>query len=258
MPQQGVTGRRISFRQYAVFDILLLLIILVVFELINIFAIERWFTRQMFSLSVMLLISLVGAFRWGYLSVLLPVADGALYCWMEGLTWEYFVIYCVGNAFIILTCLLFLIKPKKTWSGHWYLTLVFALAGYVFLVLGRSVVALFFGESFWNGIVVNLENEFFNVFFAVAGLLVVRRFNPMLEDQKEYCTRVANERDNPKHPDDEYRWEGYSELDQEELKKLAEMDEFDRAVYYNSHKTMTALREDTGEADEDDLSKLDG
>ncbi|MCD8206919.1 MAG: hypothetical protein LUD72_03180 [Bacteroidales bacterium] len=246
---------RISYRQYKFFDTFIFLCFLVLFEVINIYAIERWFTRQLFSLSVMLLITLVFAFRWGWLSVIFPVADGVIYCLMEGLSWEYYIVYAIGNAFITFACLLFLAVPKTKWTSRWYLTFLYAIIGYVFLVVGRSVVALFFGGGFLSEFVANLQNEFFNLFFAATGLLVLRMFNPMLEDQKEYCKRVVKERENPRNPD-EYHWEGYEELDEEALQKFKEMNEYDKAVYYNRR---SSVGDGAGEeTDEDDLSKLDG
>ncbi len=249
----GRPNNRISFGQYKVFDLLLFLIIMVVCEIINVLAIKKWFTDQMFSISVMLLITLIVLVRWNGFGVIYPIVDGVLYCWLMGATWQQYIIYIVGNACVALVALLFLAVPKEKMFRSWFFTVLFACLGYVVLIFSRAAVAACFGTSYISALGVHASSELFNLIFAVVGLLIVRRLPSMLEDQKAYVKKVTYERDNPRRPD-EYHWEGYTELDPEELKKFAEMNDYDRAINYNNK---AQFDEPESAEDENDLSRLD-
>ncbi len=261
------TNNRISYGQYKAADILMFLLIMCVCEAINIFAVQQWFSGMLFSVSIMLLVSLVVIIRWGLIGVIFPVVDGLLYCALLGAEIETFVIYAVGNAFIIIIWFLFKVLPKEKIVSSWFLTIVYAAAGFVLLILGRSLVGLCFGENFLSTLLATAGGELLNFTFAVIGLLILRKIDSMLVDQKTYLERVTTERDTIKPAESDYHWDGYTELDPEDLKRLTAMDEYDRKVTFN-RTSLKQLKENSGEyidpedmadsSDEDDLSRLDG
>lgn len=227
-------SERISYGQYRLTDLFIFLLIMCVFEMVNVFAIKEWFTGQLFIVSVMLLVTLVVMVRWGWFGAIFPLVDGAVYCWANGATAEQFGIYILGNAFVALVLLLFLVVPKEKLIGRWYLTVLYAAVAYVCLVLGRATLAAIFGHDFLSSLLQYLSVELLNLGFAVLGLLILRRLDGMLVDQKKYLLHVSEEQSEVKPPDEE-RWNGYTELDDDELRALAAMDDYDRKVKYNAH-----------------------
>ncbi len=240
------TNKQISYAQYRTADLLVFLLIMCVCEAINVFAISRWFQGMTFAISVMLLVSLIIFIRWGWWGAIFPVADGLLYCWMNGASAEQYIIYCIGNAFLVLIPLIFLAVPKEKWTSSWFMTLLYCIAGYVILVAGRVIVCLCFGYNFVYSLTENLTFEALNVAFAFLGMLILRMINGMLVDQKTYLTNVY-QGNKVKHTE-EYRWEGYTELDDEALKELAEMDDYDAKLYRNDRVADKIKRHDADDA----------
>jgi hypothetical protein len=218
MSSKGTNGK-ISYRQYRLADHFLFLLIMVVFEIINVLAIRRWFTGQLFSISLMFTVSLIVLVRWNWWAAIFPIADGILYCWLNGAAFQSYVVYAVGNAFLLLSWFLFKAIPKKKLFSRWYLSLIYPLVAFVLVLLGRTIVAVCFGESFFTFLYSTFFTEVLNIFFAVVAILILRRFDSMLRDQKEYLFEVARNNEELKRPKEDV-WEGYTELDEEELKKL--------------------------------------
>ena len=247
MSKKNSNGR-ISFGQYRLADLFLFLLIMVVCEVINIFAVRQWFKGQLFTISVMLLVTLIVLIRWNWWGVLFPIIDGAVYCWMCGASGAQFGIYILGNAFVSLIALLFLAVPKEKITNHWYTTIGYAALGYVLLVLGRTLVGLCFGWNFVDTLLGTLAGESLNLVFAIVGLLILRKLNGMLADQKKYLFKVTKERDTVKTAEQEL-WDGYTELSDDDLKALAAMDDYDRALSFGKSR-LGRLKS----ADSDDVS----
>lgn len=264
-----ITDGRISYGQYKLADIMLFLLITCVCEAINVFAVQRWFQGMLFSVSVMLLVTLVVLVRWNWVGVIFPIADGLIYCWMNGATAAQFVIYPIGNAFVAVVGLLFLAVPKEKITSRWFFVVLYAIAGFVLLVLGRTIVSACFGQDFGKTLVAMLTSESLNLVFAVVGLLILRLPEGMLTDQKKYLFKLAKERDTVKHAE-EYHWDGYTELNEDDLRALASMDEYDKAISFSKsslkrlkehdgHELSEAQAEDERElSEEEELSRLDG
>ncbi len=257
------TNNRISYGQYKAADIVMFIIIMCLCETVNVLALKQWFSSPMFSISVMLLVSLVVMIRWGLIGVTLPMVDGLLYCALLGATVSQYVIYIIGNAFVALVWVILKVFSKEKVTSTWYFTLLYAIAGYAFLVLGRALVAICFGESFLSAMLSTLSGELLNFVFAVVGLLTLRKVESMLVDQKTYLLKVTEERDTLKPAAGEY-WDGYTELNSEDLERLKAMDEYDSKIAFN-RTSLKNLKENSGEydaepdsSDEDDLSRLDG
>lgn len=239
------TNGRISYSQYKVADIFVFLLIMCVCEVVNIFAIKRWFPGMAFTISVMLLVSLTVLIRWNWLGVIFPVIDGAIYCWMMGAEAWQFAVYALGNAFVALVWFLFLLVSKEKVVGSWLLTALYSLLAFILLVLGRSVVSVCLGKGFLSPMLQVLMAESLNFAFALLGLLILRKIDGMLADQKKYLFKVTKERDTVKHAE-EYHWDGYTELNEEDLQALASMDEYDKAIKFNK-RSLKEIKDNDGE-----------
>lgn len=213
----------ISYNNFKFVDLFLFMVIMAVLEAVNVFAVKQWFDKMYFSVSLMFTVSLIVFVRWNLWGAIFPVTHGVLYCAFlcafGGVDPSSFVIYSIGNAFIIPVWFIFKIIPKEKLFSKWYLTLIYPAAAFVLVLLGRSAVAACFGNNFLQALGETLFTESLNITFAVVALLILRRVNGMLVDQKKYLISIARERDDARIPQDDV-WRGYTELDEEELKKL--------------------------------------
>lgn len=216
----------VSYNQYKLVDILLFMVIMTALEAVNVFAIKRWFPGMLFAVSLMFTVSLIVLVRWNFLAAIFTVSHGVVYCAFlsvfQTVGYEEYIIYAVGNSFLLLSWFIFKIIPKEKLFSKWYLTLIYPLTAFVLVLLGRTLVATCFGVGFVEALGSYFFTESLNIVFAIIALLILRRFDGMLEDQKTYLKRVAREKEEAKTPKEEV-WAGYTELDEDELKRLHDL-----------------------------------
>ena len=216
----------VSYNQYKLVDILLFMVIMTALEAVNVFAIKRWFPGMLFAVSLMFTVSLMVLVRWNFLAAIFTVSHGVVYCAFlsvfQTVGYEEYIIYAVGNSFLLFNWFIFKIIPKEKLFSKWYLTLIYPLVAFVLVLLGRTLVATCFGVGFVEALGSYFFTESLNIVFAIIALLILRRFDGMLEDQKTYLKRVAREKEEAKTPKEEV-WAGYTELDEDELKRLHDL-----------------------------------
>lgn len=224
MKKSNINGV-VSYNQYKLVDILLFMVIMATFEAINVLALRQWFAESvmLFSISLMFTVSLIVLVRWNFFAAIFTVSHGLIYCGLvsiyESVSFDTYVIYAVGNSFLLLSWFLFRLIPKEKLFSKWYFTLIYPTVAFVFVALGRTAVAVCFGYGFVDSLAGYVMPESLNIAFAAIALLILRKVDGLLEDQKSYLKRVAREKTEAKTPKDEV-WAGYTELDEEELKKL--------------------------------------
>ena len=186
-------SKSISIKQYRLTDLFLFAVILTVFELILHFAMIAFGDNANFTFSPMVPLVLVVMMRWGWVSVFYAVGDGALFVLLKGGSWQSLLIYCVGNACIMLLLLYTRFVGKEKIRKSPYLSILFVVLGWVVTVLGRSAVAAIIGNNF----VYVLTRQLFDIVSIIIGsiiVLIMRRLDGMFEDQKHYLRRVDDER----------------------------------------------------------------
>lgn len=184
-------SRLISFKQYKFTDLFLFAVILIAFELILHFAFIAF--DGDFTFSPMVPIVILITMRWGWVSVFYAVGDGALFCLLNGGSWQNYLIYCVGNAFIMLVLVLHKIAGKEKIRKKIFLTLSYVGLAWLATILGRSAVAVCLGANF----VAVFTGQLYELISLVVGILIVfimRRLDGMFEDQKSYLKRLDEER----------------------------------------------------------------
>lgn len=212
----------VSYNQYKLVDILLFMVIMTALEALNVYAIRKLFPDMLFAVSLMFTVSLIVLVRWNWLAAIFPVLHGVIYSAFMGAQIETYVIYAVGNAFILLSWFIFKIIPKEKLFSKWYFVIIYPLIAFVLVIFGRSAVAACFGSEFFPYLGNTFFTESLNIVFAIIALLILRRLEGLLEDQKTYLKRVARERDEAKTPKEEV-WAGYTELDEGEIRKLHDL-----------------------------------
>lgn len=199
-------SRIISFARYRATDLLLFAVILAVFDVISFFAFTRWFASSSgnFFFSVSIAISLIIMVRWNWYGLFYAVGDGILYCVLaifagggvaEELILQYFVTYAVGNAFVGLAFLMVRFVGYKRITGRWYFTALFVICGWAAVVIGRTIVSVCFGAQLGDALLGFMgPSELLSLVMSIIILLVMRRLDGMLENQRDYLLRLDKER----------------------------------------------------------------
>ena len=220
-------SRIISFGRYRATDLLLFAIILAAFEVVVFFAYTTWFSsdssRYIFSIAVP--VSLIVMVRWNWYGMFYAVGSGLLYCTLlvatgnmpDGGTLENYVVYTVGNAFVVLAYLMVRFMGYKRIADKWYFTLIYAIVGWLAVYLGRVIVYACFGYGFVDGLLF-FGGDLLSLGMGIIILLVMRRLEGMMENQHDYLTRLDKER-REKLKADNYGEEPV-EIDVELLKSL--------------------------------------
>lgn len=217
----------ISIRQYRLTDLFLFAVILIAFELVIHYAYKRFGGGPLtFTFSPMAPIVLMVMMRWGWPSVFYALGDGLLYCLLNlkttGFSNDWFAVYIIGNAFIMLLLLMTRFMGKEKIRKKWYFSALFLLAGWAAAAIGKTLVSTCFGYDF----VSSLVGQLLDVMSLVVGLviiLIVRRLDGMFEDQKHYLLRLDEER-KEKQRRDTYGDEPI-EVDEESLAALKRHDD---------------------------------
>ena len=162
---------------------------MVVFEVIAVRAVG-WF-QEIYSVSLFLAISLLVMMRWGAWSVFTIVAGALTYCWAIGAAFENYIIYVFGNLFILFNLLWFLMGKERIRKGYW--TVLFVLAAYFLVELGRAIIAVFYGSAFLDTLISFLGTDLLNALLAVLIIIITRRQNGLFEDQISYLKRINEE-----------------------------------------------------------------
>lgn len=188
----------ISIGQYRLTDLFLFAAILIAFELIVHFAYKRFGGGPLtFTFSPLVPIVLTVMMRWGWCSVFYALGDGLVYCLLNlkspSFSANWFAVYIIGNAFIMLLLLMTRFLGKERIRGKWYFSALYLLAGWAAVVTGRTLTAVCFGYGFVSALIGQLSD----VMSLVVGLviiLILRRLDGMFEDQRRYLKRLDDER----------------------------------------------------------------
>ena len=184
---------QITFKQYRTIDIMILVALTVVFEAITTLATAKWFAAQPVALSIGLAMVCMVMMRWGWQALIPAVAGGFVYCIITGGSAPQYVIYCVGNVFALVAMVLIRHYGKERLRSKAWLMVLFGTTAYAGMVFGRWLVSLMFGENI-TGIVDYATTDIMTLVFTVLVLLVFRKADGMLEDQKAYLFRLERER----------------------------------------------------------------
>lgn len=203
-------SRFISINQYRFTDLFIFLLILAVGELLQFFAM-KWFPRAaLYTVSFMVPITLIVMIRWGWPSVIYALLSGVIYCALNQLSGVWYATYIIGNAFIALLLIPIKFIGKEKIIKKWWATLLFVVAAWVLVYLGRSAVfaigyAILPVENAvaYSGLITFAVLEALSLALAIAVMLVLRRLDGLLEDQHKYIRRLDKER-KEKQKIDEY------------------------------------------------------
>jgi len=184
---------QITFKQYRTIDVMILVALTIVFEGIATLATARWFALQPVAISIGLAMVCIIMMRWGWQASIAAFASGFVFCLLSGATLQQFVIYCTGNIFALLGMVWFKVFGKEGIRNSMWLITLFVSTAYVGQVIGRSLIAIAFGDSV-GAFVTFATTDIMSLVFAVLVLILFRKTDGMLEDQKAYLLRLDKQK----------------------------------------------------------------
>ena len=184
---------QITFKQYRTIDVLILVALTIIFEAIATMASAKWFAAQPVAISIGLAMICVVMMRWSWLAAFPAIASGITFCLLSGATTQQLAIYCIGNMFALLGMAWFKVFGKEGIRGSMLRIILFVSTAYIGQVLGRSLIAILFGDN-WSTIVTFATTDIMTLVFAVLVIILFRKTDGMLEDQKAYLLRLDKQK----------------------------------------------------------------
>ena len=184
--------QQITFRQYRAMDLFLFTALLCICETLITLGATRWFTGEPYTLSLTPAVTAIVMVRWGGFAAIPAVLGAFVFCLVSGATLPQYVIYCVGNlAGLVLTQVLCRIGWKRLHENVLF-SMLYGLLTAVLMQLGRFLLALVMGNPL--AVCVGfIATDTLSTLFAVLLVWITRRLDGVLEDQKHYLKRVADE-----------------------------------------------------------------
>lgn len=184
---------QITFKQYRTIDILILVALTTIFEAIATMATAKWFALQPVAISIGLAMTCIVMMRWGWQAAFTAFVSGFVFCALSGATLQQFAIYCIGNIFALLGMVWFKVFGKDGICSSLWLVTLFVSTAYIGQVLGRSIIAIAFGDPV-GAIVTFLTTDIMSLVFAILVIALFRKTDGMLEDQKTYLLRLDKQK----------------------------------------------------------------
>ena len=184
--------KQISFRQYRAMDLFLFTALLCGCEALITLGATRWFPGEPYTLSITPAVTAIVMVRWSGFAAIPAVLGAVVFCFVSGAALPQYLIYCVGNlASLVLTRFLCGDGWKRLHENV-LLTMLCGMTTALLMQLGRLVLGLVLGGSLQvcAGFV---TTDTLSTLFAVLIVWIARRLDGMLEEQKHYLQRVAEE-----------------------------------------------------------------
>lgn len=185
--------KQITFKQYKAIDIAILSVLHFVFEILGIYASKTWFSAQAVVISLTPLVVVVMMMRWSEFAFVPAILGGIAYCIGGDGSAEQYAIYSLGNLLALLSILIVRKLGKDKIRSKNLNVAAFAVATYLFIVIGRWLVSLVF-EPVFVTFLTFLTTDIMSLVVAVVGLICLRSADGMIEDQKSYLLRLDREK----------------------------------------------------------------
>lgn len=184
--------QQITFRQYRAMDLAIFTALLCICESLITLGATRWFTGEPYTLSLTPAVTAIVMVRWGGFAAIPAVLGAMVFCLFSGATLPQYIIYCVGNlASLVLTQILCRDGWKRLHDNVLF-AMLYGLLTAVLMQLGRFLIAVAMGNPLAVCIGF-ISTDTLSVLFAVLLVWITRRLDGVLENQKHYLKRVAEE-----------------------------------------------------------------
>ena len=197
---------QITFRQYRMMDVCIFTALLCACETLVTLGATRWFPQEPWTLSLTPAVTAIVMVRWGGFAAIHACLGAFVFCLASGAALSQYVIYCVGNlAALALTQFLYRLGWKRL-HDQVLLAVLHGLLTALLMQLGRALVALVLGTpiALCAGF---FTTDVLSALFAALLVCLSRGLNGMLEEQKHYLRRIAEEMEREQAAGDDGAWQ---------------------------------------------------
>lgn len=190
--------KQITFKQYRRIDLAILCLLTAVFEAIAAFATNLWFGAQPMAISITLALTCVTMMRWDYRAVLPSFVGSLAFCLVTSYIvpsteLQQFIIHCAGSLFCVLAYPLLMKLKKEEVRSNLFKRVLFVLAAYLSVTLGRWLVSLVF-EPTIETLLPFILTDLLSLLFAIFVMSIGKSIEGLIEDQKAYLFRLEREK----------------------------------------------------------------
>ncbi len=191
-------SQQLTFKEYRNFDLISFAVLSSIFEILIVFASNKWILDRPFTVSIIPFILILVTMRWNYFSAIHAVLGGAVYSVTLHLikfgqiSYQNIIIYSVGNCFCLFSILLFKIIKKEKVKDSVTWSIVYTVLVFLLIHIGHTLVSLIFKEPiniFFNF----MFNDSISLLFSIVLILILRKLDGVFEDQKAYLFRIQRE-----------------------------------------------------------------
>lgn len=189
--------KQLTVEQYRAMDLFFFALMMIASEAAIALAATRWFPNEPYTVSVVAAMVAIVMIRWGPWAGLHAVLGGAVFCLVSGAAPRQYLVYCGGNLLALLT--LFYVKARgaEAIRRDSVKTVVYGLMVLLLMEAGRALLSMAFGAS--AGAAAGFfTTDIISWLFTALILWIARRLDGIMEDQKQYLHRVAQEREEEK------------------------------------------------------------
>lgn len=173
-------------------------------EIVCYFA-QFWFSDAAFyTLNLMLPVITLVNVRWGWWGVIIAVFEGVLYCAIRGNAWQLYIIIIISNLAIVSQLLYIKLVGEDRLKKHWYWAFLLVLLGWVSVNLVRTCLFAAFYGDFLSALGTMFGFSDCGLLALVMGeiiILICRKLDGLVENQKSYLLRLKREREEQAHRD---------------------------------------------------------
>ena len=183
----------LTFKQYRNIDLSIFALLVILSEAITTVATNSWFVAQPVAISTTIIFVCILMMRWGAFAIIHAIIGGVVFCVASGASVEHFIIYSVGNCLTMCALLWFKLLGKERVRTDSFVLAIYTVSVYLLMQVGRWLVSLFFGGGLGE-LVGYITTDIISLLFAVVIMLILRKTDGMIEDQKAYLFRLERER----------------------------------------------------------------
>lgn len=189
--------KQITFRQYRTMDLFIFTALLCICESLITLGATRWFPGEPYTLSITPAVTAIVMVRWGGFAAIPAVLGAFAFCVASGASLAQYLIYCVGNLAAILLTQFLSRDGWKRLHSQVLLALLYGALTALLMQLGRFLIALMLGNPL-AACAGFFTTDALSVLFSALLTWIMRRLDGMLEEQRHYLKRVAEEMEKEK------------------------------------------------------------
>ena len=184
--------RQLTFGQYRMIDLCMMLAMLVLFESIIVLAAGTWFPNTLYTVSIVASVTAIVMVRWDFCAALFAFAGGLVLCVLSHGTGEQFLIYCLGNELSMAAFFVMKLLTKERIKQEAVMAVLFGICVQLLMQAGRALAALCLGYAAKDCLGF-FSTDSLSILFTMVILWIARRQDGLLEDQRVYLHRIREE-----------------------------------------------------------------